>query len=320
MESKQMYIADINAVFGKTEEPLIRYMDEIVVPALTMDIEAESSEKTKYFFEDVAIKEIKGDYVLSGLLIKDTILEVKSEYTQEDGLVKMNKRFKSSPYSLFLIYLKNHRMMLVKNQSGSPDTRAFAYAFRTIIDKYTKNYNDRVRQNSELVEKNYLPSIRVKVAGIKTSASVKEALVDVEKIKELTIKFYPLNSEWDYGNVYGDIDSKIRKVIGSSKGKMTFPSPKNFDGVAAVIEATEGMAQTEMKVRYKKGTHGNKQDGKIKDNEISDVANVEISGDLDSAYEEIAGLKQEIFAMNVESQNNLIEYEEYIRKKNKGRS
>ena len=77
-------------------------------------IVADSTEKTKYFFDDVHIRELNGEYVLSGLLIKDTVLEVRSEYTESEGLKKTNKRFKSSPYSLFLIYLKNHRMMLVK--------------------------------------------------------------------------------------------------------------------------------------------------------------------------------------------------------------
>lgn len=316
MESKQMYVADINAVFGKGEEPLIRYMDEIVLPALTGNIVAESTEKTRYFFEDVEIRELNGEYVLSGLLIKDTILEVKSEYTQEDGLKKTDKHFKSSPYSLFLVYLKNHRMMLVKNQNGSPDTRAFSFAFRSVIDKYIRKHNDDIRGNKDIEEKVYYPFIRVKVSGIKTSASVKDALKDVEKITELTLKFYPLNSEWDYGNVFGDIDSKIRKVIGSTKGKMTFPSPKDIDGVASVIEGTEGMAKTEMKVKYKEGTHGNKKNGKIKDHEISDVANINVRKDLDSAYDEVASLKSDIAAMNVESENNIIEYEEYLKRRN----
>ena len=159
-----------------------------------------------------------------------------------------------------------------------------------------------------------MPYIRVKVSGIKTTASVKDALKDVEKITELTLKFYPLNSEWDYGNVFGDIDSKIRKVIGSSKGKMTFPSPENMDGVASVIEKTEGMAKTEMKVKYKEGTHGNKKTGKIKDHEISDVSSVKVLGDLDGAYSEIGNMKKDILAMNVESPNNIIEYEQFLEK------
>lgn len=314
METKQMYVADINAVFGKEEEPLVRYIDTIVLPALCGNIIADSTEKTRYFFEDVQIRDIDGELALSGLLIKDTVLEVLSEYTKQDGLKKTDKHFKSSPYSLFMIFLKNHRMMLVKNQNGSPDTRAFSFAFRTVIEKYIRQYNNEIRTDEEILNKEYLPYIRVKVSGIKTTASVKDALKDVEKITELTLKFYPLNSEWDYGNVFGDIDSKIRKVIGSSKGKMTFPSPENMDGVASVIEKTEGMAKTEMKVKYKEGTHGNKKTGKIKDHEISDVSSVKVLGDLDGAYSEIGNMKKDILAMNVESPNNIIEYEQFLEK------
>lgn len=314
MESKQMYIADINAVFGKNEEPLIRYIDSIVLPALTGNIVASSSEKTHYYFENVSVREICGEYVLSGLLIKDTILEVKSEYTPTGGLKKTDKHLQSSPYSIFLIYLKNHRMMLVKNQNGSPDTRAFSFAFRTVVDKYIRNQNDLIRESED--EKTFLPYVRVKVAGIKTAASIAEALKDVEKITELTLKFYPLNSEWDYGNVFGDIDSKIRKVIGSEKGRMIFPSPANIEGVASVIESTEAMAKAEMKVNYKDGTHGNKKKGRIKDHEISDISNIEISGDLDDAYEEIANMKNNYPSMNTISKNNLLEYEEFVKRRN----
>ena len=315
MESKQMYIADLNAVFGKEEEPLIRYMDDIVLPALTSNVVADSTERTRYFFEDVLVRNIGGEYVLSGLLIKDTILEVKSEYDQREGLKKTDKHFKSSPYSLFLIYLKNHRMMLVKNQDGSPDTRSFSFAFRTVVDKYIKNRNGEIKADQNIEIKKYLPYVRVKVSGIKTSASVKEALKDVEKITELTLKFYPLNSEWDYGNVFGDIDCRIRKVIGSAKGKMIFPSPENIDGVVSVIEKTEGMAKTEMKVKYKEGTHGEQKRGKIKDHESSDVSNIEINQELDCAYEEIGDIKNKIQSMNIESKNNILEYEKYVQKR-----
>ena len=314
METKQMYVADVNAVFGKEEEPLIKYVDDIVVNALTDNLVADSSERTKYFFDDVRIRIIDGEYVLSGLVIKDTVLDVMSEYSREEGLKKTNKHFKSSPYSLFMIYLKNHRMILVKNQNGSPDLRGFQFAFRTVIGKYIRNYNDDVKGKSDYDKEDFLPYIRVKVTGIKTASSVMEALVDVEKVTELTLKFYPLNSEWDYGNIFGDIDGKIRRVICSGKGKMTFPSPKSISGVASVIEQTDGLVRSEMKVKYKPGTHGNKKTGKIKDNEITDVGSIEIDDDLDCSYETIGNIKKEISSMNVATKNNVIDYEEYITK------
>lgn len=314
MESKQMYVSDVNTVFGENEESLISHMDDIVMPALTSGYVYDSSEKTKYFFENVDVRLINDEYILSGILIKDTVVEVKSEYSKKEGLQKTDKKIKSAPYSLFMLYLCNHRMILVKNQDGSPDTRGFSAAFRNIIKKYIKYTNDQIREEArEKGEKPvYLPYVKVHVAGIKSAASVKEALKNVKKVTEMTFSFYPLNAEWDYGGVFGDIDEKIRKVVGSKKGKIILPSPGNIDGVAELIEKTEGMVRTTLKVKYNDDENGKKSSGTIKDKEISDVSNIDIEGDLEQAYEEVAKHKDSISAMNAKSENNIVEYKKYV--------
>lgn len=316
METKQMYVADLNVVFGKEEEPLIKHLDDIVLPALKANLYIEASERTRYIFADVLLNEIeKDEYIIQGLLIKDTMLDVMSEYSQEKGLEKINKHFKSSPFSVFIIYLKNHRMVLVKNQAGSPDIRSFGAAIRQALKLYISGQNqERKSKGAEL-----LPMPKTHVAGIKTIESVKEALRDVEKINQLVFKFYPLNTEWDYDSVFGEIDKKIRKEIGSKKGRMIFPSPQSKDGVAEIIEATEGLVQTEMKVTYKLdlSLSGSKKKGTIKDSEISEVVNIDLNNDLDKAYEEIHKNGKDIKALGVQSKNNLIGYQEFLFKRKK---
>ena len=125
METKKMTVANINMVFGKDEEPMIYHLDDIILPALNSQIKKKSGRDTRLFFEDVKLRELKNEIVLAGLLIKDTILEVRSEYNDSDGLKNTNIQMPSAPYSLFMIFLKNHRMVLVKNQKGSPDIRSF---------------------------------------------------------------------------------------------------------------------------------------------------------------------------------------------------
>ena len=81
METKQLYVANINIVFGKEEEPLIERVDDIIIPALTSGIVKKSGEKTRFIFEDVLLREIEEDeWVIQGLFIKDTVLDVMSEY------------------------------------------------------------------------------------------------------------------------------------------------------------------------------------------------------------------------------------------------
>lgn len=314
MENKQMTIADLNVVFGKEEEPLLQRIDDMVLPALQSGMVRKASENTRYLFEDCQIVEMEGELILKGILIKDTILDVMSEYTME-GLRKTNKHFPSSPYSVFMIFLRNHRMLLVKNQSGSPDIRSFKTSFKYILREYTFAENQKRKEKREP----FLPYASANVTGIKTTESVKKVLEDVEKITELTFRFYPLNAEWDYDPIFGGIDDAIRKVIGSKGGRMVFPSPESKDGVAEIIEKTDGLVKTKMKVRYKdsSGKEDSKRIGTIKDNEISSISNIEISGELDESLDEIMTYKKEFHALNVESKNNLILYEKYLTNRKK---
>lgn len=309
MSEKQMAVADLNIVFGKEEAPLISRLDDTIIPALQSRIIRQPNDYTKYFFDECEITEFNDELVLKGILIKDTVLNVKSEY-MDGELKKTNKRFPYSPYSVFMVFLKNHRMVLVKNQSESPDTRSFRTSLWYILKQYIKFENMRRKEKGETL----LTYPIVHVSGIKTSQSVKAALKDVEKVTELTFQFYPLNAEWDYNPVFGNIDNAIRKVIQAKKGKMVFPSPASKDGVANVIEQTEGLVKTSMKVQYKSDSEKGKykKTGKIKDSEITDVSNIEIEGELDSAYDEIYRYKHSFQSLNVESHNNIILYEEYV--------
>lgn len=73
-----------------------------------------------------------------------------------------------------------------------------------------------------------------------------------------------------------------------------------------------------MKVKYKDDSEkgSSKRTGTIKDNEISSVNDIEVSGELDEAFDEIMSYKKGFKSLNVESQNNIILYDEYRKKKN----
>lgn len=314
MSAKQMVVADLNLIFGKDEEPLIKRVDDIVMPALKSGISRKASDEVRYLLDDCELTEYRDDLVIKGILVKDMIVAIKSEYA-EGELQKTDKRIPSAPYSAFMVFLKNHRMVLIKNQNESPDIRSFKVTFSYVLREYILAENER----RKLTKEAKLPSPKIYVTGIKTSQSVNEALKDVEKITELSFRFHPLNAEWDYDPIFGGIDESIRKVIGSKNGRMVFPSPTSKEGVANVIEKTDGLVKTKMKVKYKTGSeiNGASKKGTISDNEISDVCTVEIKGELDSAFDEIYAYKKNFSSLNVESKNNILLYDEYISKKRK---
>lgn len=316
MRTKQMYVANINVVFGKDCEPLITRIEDIVIPALTSGICREATQKTKFVFKDVKLCEIEeNEYVVQGIIIKDTILDVMSEFTASGELEKTNKHIPSAPYSAFLVYLRNHRMVLVKNQNGSPDMRSFTSTFREVIKTYIRNNNAQNKDNKEAL----LPFPSINVAGIKTSKSIKETLKDVSKINELTLKLYPLNDEWDFDPVFGGLSNEIRKMIGSKNGKVVYSSPESKNGVADLIEATGGYVKAEMKVTYNSDLSysGTKKTGKIKDDEISEVMNVDLVSELDTAYNEIHGFKKEIPVLSKVTPNQVVDYNEFLARRKK---
>ena len=315
METKKMTVADVNMVFGVREEPLIHHIDNIILPSLQQDTEKRTGTETRFIFSDIKIRKMsEDDYALCGLLIKDTIIEVKSEYDETNGLIMTNKDMQSAPYSLFAIYLKNHRMVLVKNQKGSPDIRTFKAALYKCLNRYITDKNKELKKNGvdEL-----LPRPNISVNGITTAQSILEVLRGVEKIEKVILKFNPLNAEWDYKALNGEIDA-VRRTIGSKTGKVIFNSPNNIAGVAQVLEEAEGMVEPQIKVRYSNdlSLKGSKKRATIKNSQISEEMNIDIEGELKCAYEQIQGYKSEIKALNTISHNNVVLYEEFLKKRN----
>ncbi len=316
MDTKKMTVANLNVVFGEQEEPMVYHIDDVIIPALTSGIFRKSGQNTRFLFNDVMLRKFYGEYVLCGLVIKDTVLEIQSEYNDEVGLTKTVKSMQSAPYSLFMIYLKNHRMVLVKNQKGSPDIRSFKSTFSGVMHKYISLENKyRKKENTEML----LRPKNVAVTGIKTRQSIKEVLKDVEKIEQVTMKFFPLNGEWDMDYVIGPVNN-VRKKLESKTGRMVFNSPKNMDAVAEYIEKSEGLVETQMKVRYSDNGRTYEKHSRratIKDSQISEDMNIDIKNDLKDSYEEVYACKKDILSLQQESKNNVVYYEEFLKRRKK---
>ena len=100
--------------------------------------------------------------------------------------------------------------------------------------------------------------------------------------------------------------------------KGVFNSPKSFEGVAKVAENIEGYADVELKVKY---PNDNLLDGSrsvtIKNGNLSENTSIDISGELNEAYNEIDGYCKEKKPMNKMTNNMIIDYQKYLEKKGK---
>ena len=162
-------VANFNVVFGEDERPMLDYFDSIIYPALTSGI-TKTLDDNVFLFKDIEISTQYVDkYVLTGKLVKKTILEIKSDLDEDGELVEKDERYSSAPYSSFAINLLNHRMMFMPNQKGSPTLANFRTTVKYVLSEYVKN------QNSQLDNEKKLEYALINVVGIPSARSMDES-------------------------------------------------------------------------------------------------------------------------------------------------
>lgn len=266
---KIMHFANFNITYGAKEEPMLIHFEDIIYPAFIADYKRwKEGETSQFYFSDVKIKRIGEEYVLVGNYIKDTQYNVHT--TIHDGeLVSTPSIVPTAPYSRFIVFLKNHRMILVRNESQSPDIRSFQATVRYLVNKYTKDKNSVMKEKEER-----LPTASINIVDIPLRKDVKEALKEVEKIKSLNIRFFPMNNDINPIPIANDIDREMKK-IGSKRASLRFNSPESKEEVERVISDSAGLAVSTLEVKYENGNVA-----KIKEGQISSSTRINLSGDI----------------------------------------
>lgn len=248
-------VANFNVTFGKMDEPMLNYFNSIIYPAFTSNIKREyklslgSESVDKYYFLDATLlKYDNEDYVLSGKIVKETILEVKS-VVEDEKLIQRDERYPTAPYSVFYIYLRNHRMVLIKNQKGSPDIKSFGVTARYILNQYIREKNKQLKE-SEDDNVQLLPFCHVNVVGIPMREDLEEALKKVHKMTKLKLRMYPLNGDLDLNKVVDWISNDLRELVDSKTGSISLNSPGSKNGVVNLIDASQGVFEATIDVQY----------------------------------------------------------------------
>lgn len=271
MDEKNMQFANFNITYGENDLPMLEHFEDIIFPAFTSGIiRGKKGEIPYYSFDDVKIREIDDEYVLVGNYIKST--EYKVITTVANGvLVSSPADVPTAPYSRFIIFLKNHRMVLVRNETNSPDIRSFQKTVREILSKYIREINrNRPREDR-------LPAAIVHIVDIPLKDSIDQALKDVNKVNWLKLRFFPLNNDLDPIPLAQMMKKDMQKV-GSKTGNLTFNSPGSKQGIKDVIEATGGMAVATLQV-----TDSDGEKRRIKEGAFSSSTKIEYNGNLNAS-------------------------------------
>lgn len=297
MNKKKIQVANFNVVFLEKEKeaPLLEYFDNIVLPALRSNIRKKMGDTT-YLFKDIEVREDKErGYVLTGNIVKRTILEIKSDLDDNEELIEKDEKHSSAPFSAFVIYLENHRMVFAQNQKGSPTIRNFSATIKYVFSEFIKKYNE----NQEKEEKR-LPFPYVSIVGIPLRKNIVDALKEVDKVNKVILRFYPLNGDQEFGEMFGALIKDLRQGVGAKNGEIVLKSPKSVPGVVELITKSEGTVDPIIEVTYP-----DKSKGKI-------------TGDMVSERMEMGFSEENILDINeVISQGNKIENTRFVSEENR---
>ena len=209
-------------------------------PFLAIISEVRETAYQDIFFAGVEIKEVDNEYVMVGNFIKETQYKVVTT-VQEGVLASTPADVPTAPYSRFIVFLKNHRMVLVRNETASPDTRSFQSTVRDILNQYVRN------ANRERSERDKLPIAIANIVDIPLKDSIADVLKNVNKVSWFKLRFFPLNNDLDPGPLTQHIREDMKKV-GSKTTNIVFNSPNSKDGISKMIAESSGLAVASLQI------------------------------------------------------------------------
>lgn len=299
MEEKIMHLANFNITFGEKEEPMLMHFGNIIYPAFISGYKrGKEGEYPVFSISDVEIKKCKNDeYVLVGNYIKDTEYQVRTKI-ENGALVSAPDQIPTAPYSRFIVFLKNHRMILVRNEPASPDIRSFQATVRTILNRYIRNMNKRDDNITDL------PHALVNIVDIPQREDIETVLKGVDKIISVQLRFFPLNNDVDPTPLASHIRKEMNN-LGSDTGNATFNTPDSKAGVQHLLENTAGLAATTMRVRDKDG-----ENKTIKEDSFSSNRKIPFAKDITSNDDDtLISIAEKDSIINVVSPDNQSLYE-----------
>lgn len=242
---KNIDLANFNCTFGEEDEPMGKYFFEILYPALKMGYERKSTSGT-YYIDNINIDKIDGlGYVLIGTHIYKTILEKKSDYNPESGLRTADVELETSPYSAFILILKNHRIIHIRNQKGSPQISWLGTTIRDFVEKYVNEIN---KGN----DKEKLPFPKINIIDIPVKKEINKIIKKVDKINKVKFSFVPLNGDIDVSD-YFNKHRKLLEETQTNTSNINLNTPGNKDRVVDIVEEAGDLIKTRIDVTMPNG-------------------------------------------------------------------
>ena len=319
-KKSELEFANFILKFGQ-DRVLLDLAEEIVIPAFISRLDR-SYNTTKHFFLDVEVLNLGSEenpiICIAGRYVKNTIVKPEQVFDEANNeLVKSDAFLPSSPSSVFILILNNHRLIYLTETAYAPNLSDFRKTtinfinnkYHEFINELYENRADRQLTKSQLYSNYERPSLDI--IPLSSSQSISDFINQYDSLKEVIIKLGGTNNELDNNDFFKQVRKAKDEAIantttithqnrqdGLSKGKIT-------QQVESAL--SQGISQVTLKGVDKQG---NKLDGS-NDNfklrkQITDIP-LTISGIATKGYEVLRDLLEQGTLQVGETRDNIEE-------------
>lgn len=236
----QIEFANFICRFGDVKV-LLDLADEIVVPAFTTDGMQRSYSDTKYFFFQVKLMEMSGGNIpvlaIAGHFVKDTTLKREQIYDKKDGLKPDHLTMPSSPSSIFMLILNNHKLIYLHETANAPNLQAFRSTCEQFIRQKHKEFIDKLFQQKQkevsispekkITKKDLYketPRPTVEIIPLSSDTSLEQFIKKYDVLRMVQTQLVQTNDELDINEFFRDVRETMED-IGSKQTTLTHTNP-----------------------------------------------------------------------------------------------
>lgn len=232
---RSVQFANFICHFGDLE--MLDLCEEVVIPAFTDTKLKRTYKDTSYFFHDVELISISTDRkqpepAIVGRFVKDTILQ-RDQIYEGGQLVASIQKLPSAPSSLFVLILRDHKLLFLPEIVGAPGLDIFCTTTERFLKEaheefvrstsesflehefpYGANSNQKKKVKESVLEK--YPHPNLEVVSLASAESLDEFVERFDKLKVFSIKLLKPNNEINNDGLFKKLRAQGSQLHASS--------------------------------------------------------------------------------------------------------
>lgn len=253
MRENEIIFANFVLKFGN--ENLLDYVNQVVIPAFSdKSLVRKYGENTKYFFNNVDLREIKSGDVTStaiyGRIIKDTKLIRHQIFKREKGLVKDFASLDSAPSAFFILILSSHRLIYCAETKYSPDLSSFHSTINDFIKQKYEIFIRSIHKKSNetlksLREKHQPPHLEI--IPLSKKENIRDFIERYETLKKIEFQLVRPNDELDASEMFEGF-RQFSDGVNSKNTKITVSNPNGLNKEQSIKDIQAALTPGNQKV------------------------------------------------------------------------